>query len=199
MSQMRWSDRSARRPRSAVAMGVITVALGLGMAACGGGSSSTVTAPPTTVPDDVVIATDPAVPIVVEVGHRFSVVLPADPGDGWRWTVQPFDAARLVALGSEFSDDVAQRAGAATMTTMAPTASTTVPPGRGPTSSTTSTVPANEPPAVPPLVQIISFAGRAAGTTTVSFRAAQIVATSPAPPSVVRWTVEIVPAVVGPR
>lgn len=118
------------------------------------------------------------------------------------WTVQPFDTARLVALGSEFSDDDERRAGATTVTTLAPPAPTTVAPGRGPTTSTTSTVPPVEtpaPPAVPPLVQIVSFAGRAAGTTTVSFKAAQIVATSPAPPVTVRWTVEIVPAVVGPR
>lgn len=205
MSQTHRPDRSTRRPRVAGALGVVTLTLGLGLAACGGGSSSSVAAPPTTVPDDVVIATDPNVPIVVELGHRFSVVLPADPGDGWRWTVEPFDTARLAALGSEFSDDDARRAAAVTVTTIpptTPTTPTTVAPGRGPTTSTTSTVPPAEtpaPPAVPPLVQIISFAGRAAGTTTVSFRAAQIVATSPAPPAVVRWTVEIVPAVVGPR
>ena len=166
------------------------------MTACGGGSSDDVTTPPTTLPDDVVLATDPNVPIVVEVGHRFAIVLPADPGDGWRWTVQPFDTSRLVALGSEFSSDDARRAGAATVTT------TTAPvPAPTPTPTPTTPTPDGPPPspAVPPLVQIVSFAGRAAGTTTVAFSATRIVNTSPAPPVVVRWTVEVVPAAVGPR
>lgn len=200
MWQTCWSDRSTRRTRSAAAASALILTIGLGLAACGGGSSSTLVTPPSTVPDDVVIATDPNVPIVVEVGHRFAVVLPTDPGEGWRWSVQPFDTSRLVALGSEFSDDDARRAGAATVTTTtAP--STTVAPGRGATTSTTA-IPSEEtpaPPSLPPLVQIISFAGRAAGTTTVSFKAAQIVTASSAPAVVVRWTVEIVPAVVGPR
>lgn len=185
---------------------VTAVAIALGTGACGGGgggSSTGTSTPPTTVPQDVVIATDPATPIVVEVGHRFAVVLPADPGDGWRWTVQPFDTSRLVALGSEFSDDDAQRAAAATVTTTTSTTSTTsttAAPGRGTSSTTVAPPPTTPPaPAVPPLVQIVSFAGRAAGVTTVSFSASQIVATSPAPPAVVRWTVQIVPAVVGPR
>jgi len=182
------------------AVGILMLAA-LASACGGGGSADDIAPPPTTAPDDVVIATDPSVPIVVEVGHRFAVVLPADPGEGWRWTVQRFDTTRLVALGSEFDDDEARRAASVIATSTTSTTRAPIPaPARGST-TTTEAPPVTEPagPTVPPLVQIVSFAGRAAGTTSIAFSASQIVATSPASPIVVRWTVEVVPAVVGPR
>ena len=102
--------RPRRRAAAALAVALVTLLTASIASACGGGSSSdtTVDSPDVTIPADVVVATDPATPISVAVGHRFAIVLPADPGDGWRWAVQPFDTTRLVALGSEFSDDEAQ-------------------------------------------------------------------------------------------
>jgi hypothetical protein len=58
------------------------------------------------------------------------------------------------------------------------------------TSSTTETTL----PAVLPLVQIISFAGRAAGPATISFSYNQIAGVSQAPNNVVTFTVQVVPA-----
>lgn len=183
---------SPRRARPSVALGVVAVLVALFVAACGGGddSSGGEVAPVTTVPTDLVVATDPAVPVTVAVGHRFAVVLPADPGEGWRWVVEPFDTNRLVALGSEFSDDPAQRAASTAATS---TTSTTAAARAGASTTTTPTIDATTPTTTePPLVQIVSFAGRSTGTTTLSFRASQIVPAPDARPVVVRWTVQIV-------
>lgn len=178
-----------RRLRAALATGV--TGLSLVLVACGGGGSSTGVqgGPATEVPTDVVVATDPTAPISVEVGHRFSVVLPADPGEGWRWVVQPFDTSRLVALGSEFSDDEARRAAS----TVATSTTSTTQAGRGTTTTTAPPEPTTPTTAMPPLVQVVSFAGRAPGTAVVAFRAERIVATTPASPVVVQWTVQITP------
>ena len=200
-------DRRAalrRRARRALVTGLLTLAIGVLVAACGGGGGSSVTTsvPDTTAPVPVIVATDPAVPVTVEAGHRFSVVLPADPGEGWRWVVQPFDTARLVALGSEFSDDEQRRMASTVATSTTTTAPAGRPPATGqtgptvpvdPAASTTTTT------AMPPLVQIVSFAGRAPGTATVSFRATQIVPTPDAKPTVVSWTVEITAPAPSPR
>lgn len=183
------------RARAALLAALVTLATAPLAVACGsdGGTSTGPASTSTTSPLDVVVATDPAVPIVVAIGRRFSIVLPADPGDGWRWVVQPFDASRLVALGSEFSDDTVQRMAstAATSTTSTTTA------GRAIATSTTTTAPPDASTttttAMPPLVQIVSFAGRAQGTVTLSFRATQIVPTSDAKPVTVTWTVQVGP------
>ena len=178
-----------RRLRTVLATGAAGLVLVLG--ACGGDGSSAGmrSGPATVVPTDVVVATDPAAPISVEVGHRFSVVLPADPGEGWRWVVQPFDTSRLVALGSEFSDDEARRAAS----TVATSTTSTTQAGRGTTTTTAAPEPTTPTTAMPPLVQVVSFAGRAPGTAVVAFRAERIVATTPASPVVVQWTVQITP------
>lgn len=188
---------SHRRARLALLAGVLTLAVGAAACGGGGGSSSGDTTPETTVPADVVIATDPAVPVTVEVGHRFSIVLPADPGDGWRWVVQPFDTARLVALGSEFSDDRGQRLAS----TAATSTTTTTLAGRATATSTTTTTTTTAPvepttttTSMPPLVQVVSFAGRAPGTTTIAFKAERIVATTPSSPVVVQWSVQVLAA-----
>lgn len=190
-----------RRARCALIVGLLTLAATLPAAACGGGgggSSDTSSTTMATSPVPVVLATDPAVPVAVEVGHRFSIVLPADPGEGWRWVVQPFDTAVLVALGSEFSDDPGQRSAATAVT------STTLPATRGAGAASTTTTaaavaaapgdapsPTTSTTSVPPLVQIVSFAGRAPGTVALSLRATQIVPTPDARPVVVTWTVQV--------
>lgn len=186
---------TAARRRTGALLLVGVLALGPGVAACGGsGSSGGEATPPTTIPDDFVVATDPALPIQVEVGHRFAIVLPADPGEGWRWVVQPFDTTKLVALGSGFSDDEKERAASTAATS---TTSTTLAARATATSTTTTTnpdAPTTTTTAMPPLVQMVSFAGRAPGTASITFRAARIVETTPSSPVVVKWSVEIVPA-----
>jgi hypothetical protein len=129
---------------------------------------------------------DPAVPISTAVGKEFAIMLPADPGSGWRWVLTPIDNSRLIALGSRFSDDpdLLPKAQSAKTTT-----STTIRAGNATTSSTTDTTL----PAVLPLVQIISFAGRAAGPETISFSYNQIAGTPQAQNGVVTFTVQVVP------
>lgn len=194
--------RVRRRARTALVAGVVTVVLAAGAVACGGGGNegdgSDAATPATTVPSDVVVATDPTVPVTVEVGHRFAIVLPADPGDGWRWVVQPFDTALLVALGSEFRDDEQQRIASTAATS---TTSTTIAGRTTATSTTMTTSPTANPDestttttSMPPLVQIVSFAGRAPGTATLSFSATQIVPVPDARPTVVTWTVQVTAA-----
>jgi len=113
-------------------------------------------------------------------------MLPADPGSGWRWVLTPIDNSRLIALGSRFSDDPDLLAKAQSATT---TTSTTIRAGNATTSLTTDTTL----PAVLPLVQIVSFAGRAAGPATISFSYNQIAGTPQAQNSVVTFTVQVVP------
>lgn len=192
-----------RRPGAALAAGLVTMTLTVTAVACGGGggngSSDGRPSPTTSAPLDVVVATDPAVPVTVEAGHRFAIVLPADPGGGWRWVVQPFDTARLVALGSEFSDDEATRLAA----TVATTTSSTAAPGGIVATTTTTTAPSDGPTptttTMPPLVQIVSFAGRAPGAVTVSFRATQIAPSPDARPEIVTWTIVVTPSITTTR
>lgn len=116
-------------------------------------------------------------------------MLPADPGSGWRWVLTPIDNTRLIALGSRFSDDpdlMARADAAATATTLAPTTT------RFGTASTTSTSTTNAP-AVLPLVQIVSFAGRSVGPATLTFQYTQIIDAPQAQNRVVTFSVEIVP------
>ena len=162
------------------------------LAGCAGGASSgspdasTSTSIATA---DVPTYVDPAVPITAEVGREFAIMLPADPGAGWRWTLAPIDNTRLVALGSRFSDDAALLTRAQTATT---TTSTTAPASRPGVATTSSTTTTTTPPVLP-LVQIIAFAGRAPGPARLSFSYTQITGAAQAANRVVTFAVQIVP------
>ena len=110
------------------------------------------------------------------MGKRFAIMLPADPAHGWRWVVEPVDTTYLAPLGSEFRDDPALLAQSTTTTTEPPPPETTTTlfTGRG-------RRPPSSPPRPPrarrprrrrpgPLVQVVSYAGRSAGVTTVTLR-----------------------------
>ena len=152
--------------------------VGLVVAACsGGGGGGTSSTTDTTGGGSLqipLVYTDPAQTVVVPVGRRFAIMVPADPAHGWRWVVEPVDTRHLAPLGSEFRDDPALLERATTTTTTAPplapetttvlpgqTTTTTVPPNTTEAPSTTTTAPG-------PLVQIISFAGRSPGVPTVT-------------------------------
>lgn len=170
----------------ALATGLLLLIVG-----CSGGSSSTTDqeSTSTTVPGTPETPTyvDPAIPISTPVGKEFAIMLPADPGSGWRWILSPIDNSKLIALGSHFSDDaqLLAKADAATTTTTAVT--TTVRPSSTESSTTTTAQ------AVLPLVQIISFAGRAIGPTSISFQYSQIAGVPEAKNRVVTFAVEVVP------
>ena len=117
-------------------------------------------------------------------------MLPADPGSGWRWVLAPIDNSRLIALGSHFSDDpeLVLRVQSATKTST--TTTTRVRAGNPATSSPTETAI----PAVLPLVQIISFAGRGIGPATISLSYDQIAGAPQAENKVVTFTVQIIPS-----
>jgi predicted secreted protein len=153
------------------------------LAGCSGGSSagSDESATTSTLAPSEATATyvDPAAPITTTVGKEFAIMLPADPGSGWRWVLTPIDNSRLIALGSRFSDDPELLAKVESATT---------------TTTTTRVRAETTLPAVLPLVQIISFAGRAAGPATISFSYNQIAGVSQAPNNVVTFTVQVVPA-----
>lgn len=175
-------------------VGTIVVLVGSTLTGCGGGSSGSGDTTTTTAPYELQYAAhaDPAVPISVEAGRRFAVILPADPGSGWRWVLGPVDAAIVLPLGSEFRDDadlLARTKSAVTTTTSAPTPTTARPSGSSTTTASTSTSIA----ASTPLVQILSFAGRSPATTTLTFRYERIGAPPDAAPIVVTFTVTVTP------
>jgi len=179
------------RHRSLQRLGLsAAVALTLVLSSCSGGSSSgndgsaSDTVPPTAETPTYV---DPAVPISSPIGREFDIMLPADPGSGWRWVLAPIDNARLIALGSRFSDDPALLIKAETATTTTTVTSTTRP-SAGSSSSTSTTV---LPPPVLPLVQVISFAGRSVGPTVITFRYTQIAGTPQTENRVLTFTVDI--------
>ncbi|MCX6510826.1 MAG: hypothetical protein NT081_08455 [Actinobacteria bacterium] len=171
-----------------VAIGLLTLLVG-----CSSGTSSSSDQAPTetSIPSRVDPPTyvNPAVPISTAVGREFAIMLPADPGSGWRWVLAPIDNSRLIALGSGFSDDaeLIAKAEVATATT------TTTPPttrfNAAAASSTTTTTTL----AVLPLVQIISFAGRSIGPATLSFRYTQIAGQPQAENKVLTFVVQVVP------
>ena len=179
-----------RRRRHAL---VILIGLLLLVAGCSGGSSSNSdqASSSTTVPGAVEtpIHVDPAVPISSPVGREFAIMLPADPGSGWRWILSPIDNTRLIALGSHFSDDAQQLLKAETATT---TTTAVVPTTIAPTATTSSST--TTAPPVLPLVQIISFAGRAVGPTSITFQYAQIAGAPDAQNRVVTFSVDLVAA-----
>ncbi len=164
--------------RALVAL-VVFAALGLLAAACSGGGDgdagdTTTTTPPAdgSMP---IISSDPSQPVLVPVGRRFAIMVPADPEHGWRWVVEPVDTRLLAPLGSEFREDPALLASATTTTTAPPPPDTTAPElGETTTtadaSTTTEPGPTTTTTAPGPLVQIISYAGRADGATTVTLR-----------------------------
>lgn len=183
-----------RRSRTTVIGHALVLAAGLSLlvSACSGGSSSdaqdatttTTTASTSEVPTYV----DPAVPITAEVGREFAIMLPADPGSGWRWILTPIDNSRLVALGSRFSDDAALLARAETATTTTTTIASARAQGATTTSTTTTTTPV-----VLPLVQIVGFAGRSPGPASLTFSYTQIAGATQTAKRTVTFTVQVVP------
>lgn len=172
----------------------IVAVLTVVFSSCSGGSSSSnddASSVTTLVTPAIPTYVDPAAPITSPVGSEFSIMLPADPGSGWRWVLSPIDNTRLIALGSRFSDDpdLLQRAMSATTTTTTVARATTTRPGTAATSSTTTTTTT---PPVLPLVQIISFAGRSVGPATLTFSYTQIAGAPQAENRVVTFTVTIV-------
>jgi hypothetical protein len=180
---------SPRRLRFTI---VVTIGLFALLAGCSSGTSSNSDQIPTesSVPGRVDPPTyvNPAVPISTAVGREFAIMLPADPGSGWRWVLAPIDNSRLIALGSGFSDDadLIVNAAAATATTAPPTTRLTTA-TTSPSATTTTT------PLILPLVQIISFAGRSVGPATLSFRYTQIAGQPQAENKVLTFTVQVVP------
>jgi hypothetical protein len=141
------------------------------------------------VPAEVPAYVDPAIPISSPVGREFSIMLPADPGSGWRWVLTPIDNTRLIALGSRFSDDPDLMAKAESVATTTIAAPTTTRFGTASTSSPSTTIA----PAILPLVQIVSFAGRSVGPATLTFQYTQIIDAPQEQNRVVTFSVEIVP------
>ena len=190
------SDRAFRRSSSGRRRHALVLAIGVFvlLAGCSGGSSAGSDESTTTSTIDPAEATatyvDPAAPITTTVGKEFAIMLPADPGSGWRWVLAPIDNSRLIALGSHFSDDPDLLLKAESATTTSTTTTTRVRAGNPTTSSTSTTTV----PAVLPLVQIISFAGRAAGPATISLSYNQIAGAPQAENKVVTFTVQVVPA-----
>lgn len=176
------SGVSRRRCALVVAIGLLTIVVGCSSGSSSGANDSTTTTLEPSTPTPVYV--DPATPITTPVGKEFEIMLPADPGSGWRWVLAPIDNTRLIALGSRFSDDPAllSKAEAATTTTTAPAARAGVS-----TSSTTTTLPA-----VFPLVQIISFAGRAIGPATISLSYNQIAGAPQAENKVLNFTIQVI-------
>jgi hypothetical protein len=177
------------RPTVVVAIGLFALLVG-----CSSGTSSGSDQTPadTSIPGRVDPPTyvDPAIPISTAVGREFAIMLPADPGSGWRWVLAPIDNSRLIALGSGFSDDaeLLAKAAAASATTTTTPPTTRLARGTTPPSTTSTTAPV-----VLPLVQIISFAGRSVGPATLSFRYTQIAGQPQAENKVLTFTVQVVP------
>lgn len=170
---------------------------------CSGGNGAE--APATTVapsnPEvDYPEFSDPSVPIAVLIGRRFALVLPADPANGWSWVTSHIDRNVLAPLGSEFDEDPALLAQATTTTTTAPppVEQSTSPAGPSTASTVADSTTTIAPPTTSlpgPLVQIISFAGKSPGSTTVTLRYERIGATDSAPADIreLTFTVTITP------
>ena len=153
----------------------------IALVACSGdeGSGASTTSTTTTAAESLAYTafSNPADTVTVAVGKRFAIMLPADPAHGWRWVVEPVDTTYLAPLGSEFRDDPTLLAQSTTTTTAPPPPETTTTLFTGLTTTTTTTepTPTTEGPtttttAPGPLVQIVSYAGRSAGVTTVTLR-----------------------------
>jgi len=188
MTHNRVVPPSRLRHLAVVAIGLVTLLVG-----CSSGPSSNSDQAPaeTSIPGRVDPPTyvDPSVTISTAVGREFAIMLPADPGSGWRWVLAPIDNSRLIALGSGFSDDaqLIAKAQIATATT------TTTPPTTRFNAAAASSTTTTTSPVVLPLVQIISFAGRSVGPATLSFRYTQIAGQPQAENKVLTFTVRVVP------
>ena len=178
--------RTPRTMLSSVALAVVLAVVAVG---CGGESdqsagTETTTTSVVAVPGlDYRLYSDPRVPISIGLSRRFAVVLPSDPESGWHWTSEPVNQVLLAPLGSEFRDDPELLA------SIPPQSTTTVSTlARGP--STTSVVI----PAMPaPLVQVISFAARGLGSTTLRFHYSRIGSASQNSAMTTTFIVTIVP------
>lgn len=169
------------RPPSRRALAALA-ALGVGaiaLVACSGdeGPDAAATSTTATTAESLTFPafSNPADTITVDVGKRFAIMLPADPANGWRWVVEPVDTTFLAPLGSEFRDDPALLAQSTTTTTEPPPPETTTTLFTGRSTTTTEPTPTTEGPtttttAPGPLVQIVSYAGRSDGQTTVTLR-----------------------------
>ena len=188
------SHRIRRHQRTTASVGVVVLIVAGLVAGCSGGSSTTADSSTTTSTAMAELQyeahADPALPISVQSGHRFAILLPADPGSGWRWVMAPVDTNVVVPLGSEFRDDpdlLARTVPAVTSTTTTSTTST------APGASTTEVpVEATTTPPALALVQILSFAGRTVATTTITFNYERIGGSNQTPNSVA-FTVQVVP------
>ena len=181
------------------ALAAVLVALAGG---CGGGTDTSAGTDATTTTVVSVPAldyphySDPGAPISIGVSRRFAIVLPSDPASGWHWTGEPVDQALLAPLGSQFRDDpdlLASIPPPTTTTTVSPFAS-------GPFGSSTTVpgAPAVEGTMPAPLVQVISFAARGLGTTTVTFRYNRIGSADEGPAMTATFIVTIVPDTMPP-
>jgi hypothetical protein len=171
-------------------LGAIALLLALAAIGCGSdsGSSTATTIVQPAAEQREPTYTDPAILIAVELGHRFAIMLPADPGSGWRWVLVPVDTAFLIPLGSTFSDDPDLSAQTSPSVTAFPTTTTWIATTLPPDETTTTTT------EILPLSQLVSFAGRAVGTTTVTFRYEQIGTPATSEPRTATFTVQISPA-----
>jgi hypothetical protein len=157
----------------------------LGIVACSGsegGDTTTTTAPSIAAELEVARFSDPATTVAVAVGRRFTLVLPANPAEGWFWVAEDIDGAYLAPLGSEFVDDPAMLAQATTTTAPppppAPDETSTTAPGQSTITTAPTTTAPPAPTTVPgPLVQVISYAGKAPGFTQITLRYQRISAT----------------------
>ena len=176
MSEFRFSPLTNRRRRLNTLLLTI-VLFPMVLLSCGGDNTAlsdeqTTTTSPAEL--QVKVFTDPAKPVTAKVGQRFAVMLPADPGAGWKWTVTGIDPRVLLPLGLEFNDDASLEANAnpsatsTTTTTVAPRPATN---GQNRATTTTTTVAPAPTTSVQnlSLVQINSFAGRIAAVTQLVF------------------------------
>lgn len=176
-------------PRTILSPLAFTVVLAVVAVGCGGGSDQsagidTTTTTVTVVPGlDYPLHSDPRVPISVGLSRRFAIALPSDPESGWHWTSEPVDQVLLAPLGSEFRDDPKLLASIPLQTTTTVSSLAT-----GPTTTSLSI------PAAPaPLVQVISFAARGLGSTTLRFRYSRIGSSGQDPTLTATFIVTIVP------
>ncbi len=130
-------------------------------------------------------------PFQVALGTSFELVLPANPRGGYSWqAVTPPDPAVLLSIGSTF-----QALPPSTTTTTLPVTTTLAPPTTAATTTTaasrfttttraapTTTVAPTTTTTLPPgatASQVLIYAGRAPGTTTITLRYSQPKAGSP--------------------
>lgn len=177
------TDRPPSR-RALIALAAFGIGA-IGLVACSGdegpSGGTTTTATTATEAMQVPVFSDPSQLVTIDVGRRFAIVVPADPAGGWRWVVEPVDTQVLAPLGSEFREDPVLLASATTTTTLPPPPETTTTRLGDTTTSTVATTTTAPPPeetttttAPGPLVQIVSYAGRADGLAQITMRYVRI-------------------------